>query len=701
MSFTNIAENLSGVRGTFFAEDEDYIYYIDDAGNLNRWLTVPSKIVQRADDPAIPLALLKNSDVKLDGGAAALRWALNTSNKLQLNAKNGAKIFGPIKEVPVNLSDPQGPKKLVTSLADIPPAYLEALTYSTSAVLEDGTSVAGKYYAVKTGSGNYVKVRVFYASGATRYEYVTFNPTLQNVGKGFVNARDLVIAKEEGETVVYVAAENDLYRATRSSDGTFPLVGSIYNGFTNAQQVVLFGGNIYVVDDNKICVIDQVTQQPEPSLFEGSLSGAVGLLITKDGKTAYISEAGSGGRLRVATLDPANPVLQPNPILPAAGQPGLGAVGHLTWVNADETEIYLTQRAPINAVLRISGLSEAPKMQEVISSLNPDFPENPWSVQPYVKTQGRDQVFVAADGAVGTFDVGLPPAGNLVLGIGFVPLQSIVQSGVHEGKADTTSENAQGYFFKVVNVPFGGSLHLLLNHKKAFEAPLQYKYYQVKLTKVGSSTFKIFSDPFSDLVWSDEKSRFLVEAIKRDGEYYEVRDPSRLWYNPYLGSIINTRLLAQDGLYTLSVTFFNASKVAQQTIEAKILIDNNVCTAKFGQVLINGQSITSQCGCFTYGAKTDVMTIPITATHPNNTADYSLSVYGGGKLRFSTTGSVDPAPAPVVKTVGEILGQCKLGNVSVNLSVSTRVTDGYRWVSNASTGMSFTLVSNTVPLEDP
>jgi len=131
-----------------------------------------------------------------------------------------------------------------------------------------------------------------------------------------------------------------------------------------------------------------------------------------------------------------------------------------------------------------------------------------------------------------------------LLGIGFVPFTDISSSGYA-----TTSPS---YFFNVKDSPFGGTLPIMINHAAAYKSG--YAYY-----------FIYFSDAlctagFNDYLWNG--NQFVLTATNPvDTYYFPVRSPTSLWYNPYLGYLLDTTNTAfsGDGPQWLYVYWFNSN----------------------------------------------------------------------------------------------------------------------------------------------
>jgi hypothetical protein len=160
--------------------------------------------------------------------------------------------------------------------------------------------------------------------------------------------------------------------------------------------------------------------------------------------------------------------------------------------------------------------------------------------------------------------LGFSASGPLLLGIGFVPIDRITAAG----KADTTSD--PGYFFQVKDAPLGGSLPLMINHKRAYEEGA--RFYQVMVDGV------IKFDTWSNYEWDSGTTRFdlcTISPIALAGGmgFYPVRNPDRLWLNAWLGDLLNTLDLTNT-LHTITINFADGAGNVLFDDKVTVLINN-------------------------------------------------------------------------------------------------------------------------------
>jgi hypothetical protein len=337
-----------------------------------------------------------------------------------------------------------------------------------------------------------------------------------------------------------------------------------------------------------------------------NLENAIGLLITQDLHYAYVSEqAASGGRVSRIDLS----TKQKQVIVT-----GRTAPFFMTWVDSNQKAIYLAERDPANRITLLD-LSTQPVNVTTVATNVPFRPSS-------VAILAPGQLLLCSDSVVSQLDLGFDASGPLLLGIGFVPRDRITPAG----KADTSVDPA--YFFQVKDVPFGGTLPLMLNHKHAYE--LGARFYQVLVDGV------VKTDAWSDYEWNSSTTHFELQTIApgslpgKGGGYYPVRTPDQLWLNAWLGDLLSTTNLSNT-LHTISVNFVDsAGNLISGNNTVTVLIDNNLCIAGLAVPLLNGLPADPACGTLKYGAdKTKQVVMNFTASHPNGFATYSFTLIKG------------------------------------------------------------------------
>ena len=267
-------------------------------------------------------------------------------------------------------------------------------------------------------------------------------------------------------------------------------------------------------DPGRILRIDLVSGA-QTVLFDAVANG-IGLALSADGNTAWVTEQPSDADTRLVRVDLAT--RNKSVVLP-----GLTAAFFLRWVDASRSALYLVERDPANAVRSVDVTTGAISSRVVASGL----PSRPSSVYPIPGPRllvCSDTELSSVELAAGAFSA----AGTYLLGIGHVPATEI--------SADGYATTDASYFFHVVDCPFGGTLPVMINHERAFGEG--NRYYQVYLKGVKQTA------AFTDYLWSTALNRFVAVTVAPDDSgYWPVRAPSQLWYNHWLGGLVNTGAL--------------------------------------------------------------------------------------------------------------------------------------------------------------
>lgn len=732
--------SFGGIRGTHYSPDQAHVYYVSNNGNsgsaVGQILRIRVTPIEQIYNDTTLITSAPETRLNLDAGQWDIRWTTNisspytsgqyaTSPKL---ARNGTSVA--LYKYP---SAPSG------GLAGIDPDSLSMLVYSSAAILENGQG--DNYYAVRLASGNYGVFRVYKDTvdpTKTRFDWISYklNAIPDNIGFGYYDPRDILIKEGPGGNIAYVTAKDEFGndRVLAVPDSTTPVPGSAtaplpnYTIFgtsssyaiddpdqpqplSDAQQLALYNGNVYVVDAAGLWSIDEITYAQ--TLVASVPIGAVGLLID-DAGTAIITN--TQGSLFKVDLTQAIPSATPLPF------PLAGPSGFLTWSNASKTAFCVTVRDPVNKVCTVDLTNGEITVLLDLNTLAPPLAD-PWSVE----VLSPSLLFLASDAELGSITLAIV-SNALVLGIGLVPFDYINQdpASPHRGKADTTP--ATGYFYQVNNVPFGGNLNLMVNHAKGYAAGL--RYYRVKFKNLGTGATRNVIDPFTDLLWRQVGMQpgFYATPVASTGPLpapgtpanaFPIRKPNDLWYNPYVSLVLQTKL-ADNGFNQITFEFFDqtGNLVASETKSYVVLIDNNPCNASLRLARIGnpppGTYPTLDCGCIMYASKNDRVEIDFTAWQVQGHGVYSLAFSrGGGSLpALAQFGVVDTSAilrtksqtslgsSPTFK-VGHLTGDCSIVGISMSISVPPRVIDGYRWLSGATASQYFTLVPATIPMSTP
>jgi hypothetical protein len=267
------------------------------------------------------------------------------------------------------------------------------------------------------------------------------------------------------------------------------------------------------------------------------------------------------------------------------------------------------------------------------------------------------------------------------MGIGFVPFDKINTSGTYNGYANTAVDPT--YFFQVSNVPFAGTLPLMINYMAALN--IGAAYYRVTTTAPGSPI-----PVAQNITWTDEHwngTEFVADTtgptvVGGLSDCYPVRALADLfnWMNPSLGGfLVSTGL--PEGFNTITVTFVDASgSVKGIATPLTIFVDNNPCTATIGQPILHGVSADTVCGLLHYGIKdSSPVSIAFTASQLNNNATFSFDVVKGVAEIDSIGGAVSAAAAdsPFTEGVASLLGTCTIAGYAAQIYVAASAINGW------------------------
>ena len=692
MSTHNPIKGLTGVRGSFHSgsPDDPYIYFVNDNGKISRVRMSPSDIVLQNSKAITKSTASHNLDNGLD--AVDVRWS-STGN---FERRNTA-LIAQITPAPAS------------GLAGILPETLAAMTINGTSFPESGTSEAGNFDAVKTTKGNLAKVRIYKdTSGAPRMDWVTYRLSgdPEDVGTGFGAPQDLVILAETDQLAAYVSGTNIdgqgcVFVAFSSKQGR-PDFGwnqqfTIANGLDTPKQMVFepTSGMLLLADGASLWAIDpRYEEDLSYDLLEGSPGGINGVAVTKSGDRVYISTE-TGNAIYGGKFDSANNrvTLDPQPLAS-----NLGPVGFLRWADVEESALLVAIGDDLSLngkkLLRIP-LSEPSNQQDLLDGIT--TVGEPRSIELLTSTR----FFVTSSAGVGELDCGLPIGLDVPLGLGFVPFQCIdQQSGATEGTANT-KDTLPGYFFKVKDASFGGTMHFMVNHSKAWQDG--HRYFQIRFVQNGASTQ--MTSAFTDLKWNSTLLAFMTEAVKpatvgsRTG-CYPIRAPGDLWYNAHLGAILGTAAVP-NGVNTLEITFLDADGNVMGSFTRNIRIENVPCRVRFISFLVNDQPLTSKCGVWQYSSKEDPVKLEFSVDYAGtSTRTYYLAVRVGSTLLASQSGVYNPATPVFTQSFAklrDLMGKCNVATISAVMSISTNVTNGYGWIGGHSAGGAFALVPpNTV-----
>jgi hypothetical protein len=679
-----LASGLGGAIGCDYRPLRHQLLFVEYAtGRLSRLNLVPTGTVVSSGTRTIPGTYefdFETGNVPAMGDPNTppydVWWEQIDTTHRRLVPMNGARIarLGPV------------------SYTGLSYAELMALSYGTAPIVGDAGMANqladGTVFAVKTAAGHYAKAQVLNYGYDLQIRWTTYQvaPMYQVLGTGYAQPEDVKVSASE--THAYVTERTGSLLRVDLSAPNRAAATVVCGGMTAPQQMALdeARNQAFVVEyaaSGRLLRIDLGTGAM--TVMATALDHAVGVVVTQDQAFAYVSEqASTGGRVVRIRL--------------ATGQrevvaDGLTSPFFLTWTDPGESGILVPERDPANRVTRID-LASTPATARVIV---PSVAFRPSSVAVMDPTR----LLVCSDQVIAEYELAssvYTPVGPMLLGIGHVPADRIV-----DGYADTTGD--PGYFFQVKDSPFGGTLPVMFNHDKAYDAGARW----YKLTVDGMEP----RQGFVDYRWSTSANHFVAQSVNPSaGGYYPVRPPSELWFNHWLGYMLSTAGLP-NGLHTLRIRLYSAQSAAAEIgtgtdagRSSVVRIDNTVPAVSIDQVLHAGNPVAT-CGIVDTGP--DDFTFRVTANDADgHLAGWSLAVLWGDNHSApiasdsyaahvspshqwsGISGSVVP-PAPWHATVAGDPTSKRCAH-TFQLAASSRVIDGWTYLHYVVAYRSITLL---------
>jgi len=411
------------------------------------------------------------------------------------------------------------------------------------------------------------------------------------------------------------------------------------------------------------------------SVVATGLSNVRGLLMTRDGRFAYVSE--DTGRVRRFDL-----VAHTDVVIAS----GLGGPRYLTFADAGEAVILVPAPNPVPGLVKKIDLTTTPA---TVTTIAVNTPHDPYEVavlspEKLLITSARDISLVDLTSSV------YSAAGPVFLGIGFVPFDRIT-TGAFPGYADTTVDPT--YFFQVKDAPFGGTLPLMLNHDKM--RTLGAAYYKVM---AGPAALPVEShQAYTDYLWNVPLNRFELTTIVPVSGFYPVHQVGQVWYNYWLGLRLDTSAMA-SALNVISIRLFNAAHVeigsaADPGRSVQVMIDNTYPTALIGAIKHDGSDVPV-CAIVNSGSST--FQFEVTAEAAKHLRAWSLTALWGDNKSAAVAGddyshhvaanrlwtgihAVLQPPAPWNASVATDPTSTRCAH-TFYLSVTDRVIDGYYYI---------------------
>jgi len=673
-----LVTGLGGAIGSDFRSVSSRLYFVEYNGKLSC------------------LDLIRPLDAVVSSGTGTLKgtWLFDFDTGAMVNSGTADVWWEQVNTV-VRKMVPRGGAKIinlgVVNFNALTHVELQGLNYGTAPIPgnNDATNqlVVGDVFAVKTNAGNFAKVKVLAYGYDLQLQWVTYRlkPAYRVLGTGYTNPEDIVVSSNE--ITAYVTERSGTFVRVNLNNANRSAAAVIASGLTAPHQMSLdeARGFAYAVEYAAAGRLLRINlANGSQAVLATGLDRAVGLLMTANGRFAYVSEqtatAANGRVVRIDTTTGARDVVAS----------GLTSPFMMVWNDAGEGGILLTERDPANRVTLIDLTTSPAQVRHLVSGVAP----RPSSVAMVT----GDRILVCSDSVIS--DITLTesvylPTGPLLMGIGHVPVDRIVA-----GYADTTGD--PGYFFQVKDCPFGGTLPLMINHERA--RGMGAAYYKILLA--GAEV----RQSWSDYKWSTPTNRFELETITPDsGNFYPVRGAGELWYNHWLGCMLSTAGVA-TGLRTVEVRLFRPDKSAiplSGVIAAVgLMIDNSAPTAKIDQILHNLNPVGT-CGIVNSGP--DAFRFAITATDPEqHLLSWSLvSYWGDNKSKAVASDSYSAHVSPTRKWAG-ISGQVPAGSWAAAdpsdpvfshwcahtfyLRVWDRVINGYSYIHYAEYHKSITIM---------
>jgi hypothetical protein len=492
---------------------------------------------------------------------------------------------------------------------------------------------------------------------------LTLSPTVSYtvLGTGYNQPED-VKAGADGTHCYVIERAGDLLRvAYATPDRASAAV--ISSGMTAPQQMFLdeLNNAAYVVEyaaSGRLLRIN-LTSGAQTVLLAG-LDNAVGLTLSASRQFAYISEQTSGPDLgRVSSFQLSNGYRQ-------SLATGLTSPFMLTWADAAQSALYVPERDPANRLTRVS--VGAPGAHVAVAGL-PVRPSSVTMISPGKLLACCDQMIDEI-----SFSPAFEPDGLLVPSIGFIPRGWITSAGL----ADTTGPDPS-YFYQVENVPFGGSLPVMVNYARA--AHDGASHYRVKVDG------NVRTDQFNGAKVSGGSTvaaTITPQTLAGHPGYYPVLSSTDLadWIpDPPPGCYLDSTSLTSGELHTIVVDFFDASLThIKSSAPLKIFVDNNRCVASISMPTLDG-SPANACGYLPYIpglTPSEEVSIAFTASQPEGFATYSFEVIkGAGTLMLSQGGPVSSVVSPVTDSAAALLGGCLVAAFAAEAQVAASASSGW------------------------
>jgi hypothetical protein len=331
MSFTTLASGLGGAIGCDLRRAQNQLLFVEYSGKLSR------------------LNLFRTGTI-VSSGTAVLHgtWFFDFDAGAQVSGGPAADVFWHQHTAILRSLDPQGSAALANvghvDFGSMTPDTLSSLTYAATPIVGNNDAsnklTTNDVFAVRTSSGNYAKVKVVAYGYDLQLQWVTYHldSPYHVLGTGYTNPEDVkasgdgahaYVTERSGDLVKVALATANRASATVVASGMNAPQQFFLDETHNAAYVVEYApsGHLWHVD---------LTSGTKTAVLS-NLENAVGVVLSADLQSAYISEqSGAGGRVSRFDLGTGTR----HEIVT-----GLTAPFFLTWLDTDQTTLLVAERS--------------------------------------------------------------------------------------------------------------------------------------------------------------------------------------------------------------------------------------------------------------------------------------------------------------------------------------------------------------------
>lgn len=560
-TFTQLASGLGGAIGCDYRRSSNQLFFVEFSGNVSVLdLVRPLTSTVSQGTTVLKGTWIFDCETGAQGGDLSgpgdIWWEQQTATQRRMSPIAGAKI--------VNLG--------TVDFNAITYAELQSLTYGTAPIPgnTDTTNqlVNGDVFAVLTNSGNFTKVKVVKYDYNMTIQWITYKlgPSYRVLGTGYNQPEDIVVTA--GGRYAYVTERIGNLLRVDLNNANRAVATVVSSGMTAPQQIALDEDHsqAYVIEFTNAGSLWRIDlTSGAKTVVASNLGTAVGLLMTNDFKFAYVTQQGGGGNkiCRIDMTTGKRELLTPTFTAPF----------FMTWTDAGESAILITERDPANRVTLID-LTQTPIMAKPVVTGVPFRPSS-------VALTTPNRILICCDKEIDQVDLTsgiFTSAGPMFLGIGHVPKTKISSDGY--------ATTDPGYFFQVKDAPFGGTLALMFNHEKA--RILGAQYYQIEVDG------NLQQQAWSDYKWNTSHNTFELTPNPQSGNFFRVRKAGELWYNYWLGYFLDTTGLTNN-LHTISVKVFTDPDPSKEIVAGRdsmvVRIDNQWPQVSIDQIIHDNRPV--------------------------------------------------------------------------------------------------------------